>query len=260
MPANSLGSSVYVGNIRHRRFGEHQHSFNYSLYMLALDVDEMTEKVPNLGIFGEQWYRPVRFVEKDYVKSEPGPLKTRITNKVSKLGGKHTIAKVVMLVQARCLGLYFSPANFYFCYDEHNNCTDMLVEVSNTPWNERHYYLVDVNAPKPSDKDFHVSPFMDLNMQYHWRVKPPEMSREQVLVHIENWRSSSGTEQADKNNHKVFEASLAMKKQGFSQQSLWRVWCTLPAMTLKVVAGIYWQALTLFIKRVPFIGHPARTK
>ena len=68
----------------------------------------------------------------------------RIKHKIRKLNGHKDISKMLMLVQVRCFGLYFSPANFYFCYDKDDNCTQMLAEVSNTPWNERHYYLIDL--------------------------------------------------------------------------------------------------------------------
>ncbi len=251
MPAESLKSKVYTGNIRHRRFTPRDHSFNYSLYMLALDVDEIGQSLAPQGIFGYQWFRPLRFVEKDYLESEPGTLKQRITNKVKQLGGSHNIERVVMLVQARCFGVYFSPANFYFCYDDQDCCVQMLAEVSNTPWNERHYYLVDLINTQSSEKDFHVSPFMDLNMHYHWRIKPPEQMSDKLLIHIENKRHSED----NNTEEKIFDATLTMKKQGFTQKELWHVWSTLPVMTIKMVAGIYWQALKLFIKRIPFIGH-----
>jgi len=243
-------SAIYQGNVRHRRYFPAKNAFNYRLYMLALDVDEVLQGDINQGILGTQWYKPIRVVEKDYLKGEPGNLKERITSKVNSLGGIWQGNKVVMLVQARCFGLYFSPANFFFCYDENDNCRYMLVEVSNTPWNKRHYYLVDMIETMPTEKSFHVSPFLDLAMQYHWRVKPPQNNNEQLLVHIENITHEE--------KEKVFDATLAMQRVAFSKKNLLNVWCTLPHMSLKIVAGIYYQALKLFAKRVPFV--PYQTK
>lgn len=246
-------SSIYVGNIIHRRFSPKQHSFDYQLYMLALDVSEIEENRHGVGLLGFSWFHPLRFVEKDYLRGEPFNLKQRITNKVNELGGYTDIDNITMLVQVRCFGIYFSPANFYFCYDRHNSCTQMLAEVSNTPWNERHYYLIDLQTKgeKVSKKNFQVSPFMDLDMSYFWQVKPPSDNNDKLLVSIANKRINTVSGQTEK----LFDASLMMSKRPLDQKHLLAIWCQLPVMTIKVVVSIYWQALKLFIKRIPFIGY-----
>tara|TARA_Y100001956_G_C4117592_1_gene185709 strand:- start:375 stop:1025 length:651 start_codon:yes stop_codon:yes gene_type:complete len=209
---------------------------------LALDLDEVEALAATHSVFSLKKFAPMSFFQADYVKNEPGNLKQRIASKVSHLGGKWDGEKVTLMGQCRCFGFYFSPANFYFCYQNDGECRYMLVEVSNTPWLERHYYLVDLQGDMKTQKDFHVSPFMDLDMQYHWRVKPPA---EQVLVHIENHK-----------DHKQFDATLAMKKREITKSSLFKAWLSAPLMPVKVVAGIYWQAAKLFAKRIPFIAHP----
>jgi DUF1365 family protein len=255
-------SHIYVGNIMHRRFSPKKNRFDYRLYMLALDIDDVETAQGGFGVFGFSWYRPLRFVEKDYVKenpkeslpSDPQPLSVRIKNKVHELAGHADIKRIVMLVQVRCFGIYFSPANFYFCYDHNDKCTQMVAEVSNTPWNERHYYLIDLlneETDKTTKKSFQVSPFMDLDMTYFWQVIPPSNQDDKLLVKIENKKID---EESDKVS-KLFDATLVMRKKPFTQKSLLRIWCQLPVMTINVVLSIYWQALKLFVKRVPFIGY-----
>ncbi|WP_286267386.1 DUF1365 domain-containing protein [Thalassotalea atypica] len=246
-------SYIYVGQINHRRFSPKKHCFSYSLYMLALNVSDVEKNTTSQGIFGFSWYHPLRFVEKDYLRGEPQTLSQRITSKVAELQGHADISSIVMLVQVRCFGVYFSPANFYFCYDSRGQCTQMLAEVSNTPWNERHYYWVDLQTTddKVTKKAFQVSPFMDLDMSYFWQVTPPSKDSDKLLVKIENKRTNSQGQPLEK----LFDASLVMHKQEFSSHSLFKVWCQLPIMTVKVVATIYWQAMKLLVKRIPFIGY-----
>lgn len=238
-------SGIFHGKVRHRRFSPHYREFSYQFSLFSLDVDELEVLCQQHRIFGTKWFHPLRFREKDYVKSEPGTLKQRIANKVKALGGKWDGSKVVMLAQCRSLGMYFSPINFYYCFDDDGENRLMLAEVSNTPWNQRHYYLVRLEGDEPTPKAFHVSPFMPINMNYHWRVKP---IGDKAFVHLEN-------HPANNNGDKVFDATMALEKRPMSSLGLLKTWLSLPFSVMKVVVLIYWQALKIFMSGIAFIPY-----
>ncbi|MFO6424424.1 DUF1365 domain-containing protein [Motilimonas sp. KMU-193] len=241
--ANKLAhSAIYQGMVRHRRFAPVAHDFKYRVFFLALDLDEL-DAVAELGAwFKQDKWAPLTFRHSDYLHPEQRVTRTAVWQQVKALGGTEYGGRVLMLGQLRCFGLYFSPVNFYYCYGQDDQLMYLLAEVSNTPWNERHYYLVDVSANEPTDKVFHVSPFMDLDMKYHWRIKPPA---KQLRLHMENHNSA-----------KLFDASLMLQRLDLTNQNLRNQVIKLPSMTIKTLAGIYWQALKLYLKKVPYIPHP----
>lgn len=238
-----LISGLWQGAVRHRRFAPRAHAFSYSLFMLGLDLDEL----PGLQLgpwLGVERAGLLSFRRADYLRGTTGSLKQAVWDKVGALGGEEGSDRVLLLGNVRCLGFYFSPVNFYFCY-QGSDARYLLAEVSNTPWNERHYYLLDLAALVPHDKDFHVSPFMALAMRYHWRIRPP---REETLIHIESHPQSG--------DPKLFDATLALARSPLSRHGLCALLLRWPWMTLRVLLGIYWQALRLFIKRTPLFTHP----
>jgi len=250
-----LKSGIYKGWVSHRRFSPKKHSFKYAMFLLAIDLDELPALTKIGPWFKSNQFAPLNLQCSDYLEHKSQLSKQDIWLKIQSLGAKVAPTRVIFIGQLRCFGLYFSPINTYYCFDHNDQLIYLLAEVSNTPWNERHYYLIPVNEQDNknignkliSKKVFHVSPFMDLNMQYQWVIKKPT---EQLKLHIQNVQSTTG--------ERVFDASLMMERMDFTNKNLRGCLASIPIMTLKTLWGIYWQALKLFIKGVPYVAHPKK--
>lgn len=239
-----MESALYVGKVFHVRHIPKKHHFFYNIFLFWLDLDELSELDNQVSGFSTSHFAPARFSRADYLGPEQQSLKQSVLDRMTKLAGKPLDGKVYFLGQVRMFGLYFSPVNFYYLRQQDGQYSHMLAEVSNTPWDERHHYLVDLAEQKDCQKLFHVSPFNPMDMQYQWNIQQPD--------HILALTLSC------KKERRHFDASLKLTKQELNSKSLFRVMMNIPSMTIKTVFGIYWQALKLFIKGVPVYGHSTR--
>lgn len=241
----ALNSALYKGVTWHTRFAPKYHTFKYDMFMLWLDLDELSVIDRQLPGFSLNRFNWGSFREADHA-SQVGALKKHVLSTANELGGELTAdCKVFFLGHLRYLGCYFSPVNFYYIYHPDGRLLEILANVSNTPWNERHYYRVlNHDGCYQQAKTFTVSPFNPLDMQYHWQFNRPD---EKLFLQIENWQQQK----------KIFVAGLQFKKYPLSKKNYYMALIRFPCMSVTMVTAIYWQALKIWLKGNPFLGHSA---
>lgn len=238
-----LASAIYRGRVRHRRFAPRRHDFSYSLFMLYLDLDELPRLFDGRWLWSARRWAPARFRRADYLGDPDRPLAECARDVVEERIGRRPDGPVRLLTHLRYWGYVFNPVSFYYCFETDGSLGAIVSHITNTPWNERHAYVVGPERGATLDKEFHVSPFLPMDHEYHWRFGLPG---ERLSVHMEN----------RKDGELVFDATLGMHRRPFTGRSLAGALARWPFMTAKVTAGIYWQALRLRLKGCPFHTHP----
>jgi DUF1365 family protein len=241
-----MDSAIYQGKVFHKRFLPSQHQFSYDIVLFWLNLDEINQLSHTVSGFSNDSWAPVEYRRRDYLGDPQLPLKQVILKKMSELAGSQLTGDIYLLSQLRNFGLFFNPVNFYFLSNSRGKYSHMLAEVSNTPWNEKHYYLVNMDSQQNTPKAFHVSPFNPMDMEYQWQISPPGDRFKLSLECIKDKRH--------------FLASLQLNKKPLNSKSLWRVLKSTPNMTLRTVIGIYWHALRLWLKRTPVYSHPINSQ
>lgn len=249
---SDLNSRIFQGWIRHRRYLPKNHSFRYPLFMSWLDLDEL-ERVMALSPFWSlERFNLVSFYRSDYLGDSKQDLSAAVTDCIKQHTGESFTGRICLLTHLRFLGFCFNPVSFYFCYpDDSTSPRFIIAQINNTPWNERYCYVLDTrDSPAQQhkwafafDKAFHVSPFMPMNQQYRW----------QFSLHEPNLTINM---QLQQDNEDCFDATLQLKAQALSPSIMRNIPLRYPFLTLSVVVSIYWQALRLWLKGIPFHSHP----
>ena len=245
-----MKSAIYSGTLLHSRLVPREHTFVYPLRMLFLNLDELESFFAKSKFWVMEKFGLVSFRRRDYLPDHNATVKEAVIDTIRQKTGKAPIGPIYMLSSLRYLGLQFNPASFFYCYDKTGDTlTHILIEVHNTPWSERHRYVLQLQKPDQKDfkfdKEFHVSPFNPMDMQYACFFTNPD---ERLSVRMENFKDGA----------LHFRAFLKLKGEPLTADRMssfarkaWR-------LPFKIAFGIYWQALKLFLKRVPIYNHPTR--
>ncbi|MBS7703628.1 DUF1365 domain-containing protein [Chelatococcus asaccharovorans] len=241
-------SALYRGSVMHRRLRPKQHSLRYSIFYLLLDLDEIDALAHKLRLFSRNRFNLFSFHDRDHGGTEAISLRDGIERHLQEAGLDFG-GPIRLLAMPRILGYAFNPLSIYFCHRRDQSLSAICYEVNNT-FGQRHNYLIPVpsgvKAPirQESRKSLFVSPFLTTDMDYTFRVVPPDKELSVSVI---------GGDTAGP----LIVAKLVATRQELTDASLARAFVAYPLMTFKVVAGIHWEAVLLWLKGVRLNHRPS---
>ena len=243
-----LASCIYAGTVRHRRFSPKAHAFNYPVYELYLDLDELPRIEEEVGLFRHNGPGLNALRDRDYMGPDERPIKEKLREWLAARGVELGKRRVFLLTHARVLGYAFNPVNYYYVFGADGRLDLAVAEINNT-FGETFGYVLNrrgvergISTPRFA-KVFHVSPFLPMRMEYEFHLSLPGAS---LTVHVDDLE----------NGEKVLDATFTARREPLTTGSLARVLARNPLMPLKVIAWIHWQALRLWLREVPVFTRP----
>jgi DUF1365 family protein len=247
-----VASCVYEGWVRHRRPGSVAHELKAKLFMLYLDLGELPELFDSFRVASARGRALAEFRRSDHLGDPRRPLAEEIRELVAARTGQRPSGPIRLLTNLRYLGHCFNPVSFYYCFDaEGARVQTIVAEVTNTPWGERHAYVLSPDESRPGAsimrgrfaKEFHVSPFMGMDHTYAWRMTEPA---ERLIVHIDS----------EQNEQIVFDATLSLERRELTPARLSAMLLRHPLLTLRLVRQIYANGLRLWLRGARYFPNP----
>ena len=245
-------NAIASGRVRHRRHGPREHRFGYRLAMPLLDLESIDATFARSRLWSTRGWRPVRFCRDDYMGPADRDLATAVRDRVEFELSRRPAGRIDMLANLRQWGYCFNPVAFYFCRDEDGELDAIAAQITNTPWGERHTYVLDTRAGARGDgiyefafaKAFHVSPFLPMELDYRWRFT---LRGDRCAIFMQVFKE--GVTRFDVS----FDVTLHELNTKMMRRFAWRY----PLASQRVIAGIYWQAFVLWLRKTPYYPNPS---
>jgi len=223
--------------------------------MLCVDLNELPHIFKPYWFWSSKSWNLAFFRRKDHLGDPKISLDISVRNLVEQKTGTRPQGPISLITHFCYFGYRINPVSFYFCFDKNKkNLDSVIAEINNTPWGEQHCYVFKCDPYSKNkkdkftfDKQFHISPFMSMNLKYVWYLSRPS---NKFSVEMETW----------KNQKKILQVKFNTARTQISHASLGRVLIQYPLVTFKVLWGIYFQAFRLWLKKVPFHTHPKHQK
>jgi DUF1365 family protein len=248
-------SCIYDGWVRHRRFLGVTHELRTRYFTAYLDLDELPELFDSSRLWSARGRAIVAFRREDHLGDPSRPLADEVRALVAARTGRAPAGPIRLLTNLRYFGHCFNPVSFFYCFDRGGERVETIVaEVTNTPWGERHAYVLEPAADRPPGgvlhgsfaKEFHVSPFMGMDHTYSWRLTEPG---EQLIAHIESNNDDDG--------ELAFDATLSLRRRDLSAATMRRLLARHPMITLRSLRQIYGHGLRLKLKGARYFPNPS---
>lgn len=245
----SFQSALFPGHVTHARLRPKPHKLAYKIYSLLLDLDELEALDRKLKLFSLDRFNLFSFYRKDRGDGSALPLREQVENAMRAAGVEPDGGAIRLLTMPRIAGWAFNPLSVFFCYNRGSELVAILWEVDNT-FRQRHGYMIPVEdaasgrIAQSCDKAFYVSPFMDMKLRYAFEVTPP---KDKLSIRI-NCSDDEGL---------LLTARHLARRVELSDAALLRAFFAVPFLTLKVVGGIHWEALKIWLKGIGLRKRPA---
>ncbi len=250
-------SCLYVGWVEHHRVYPIDHRFRYPIRYFYIDVEQLDAVSSMSRFFSHTRIAPLRFRRRDYYGDPQKSLADSIRGLIRDRKSVDCSGPIYMLTNPRYLGYAMNPVSFYYCFNSTGERVEHIVaEITNTPWEERYCYVLslDDSIAKGSKqfrylfpKDFHISPFSPMGVDYDWKFTAPSDS---LVVRMDSHRQQKQT----------FSATMSLRRQPVTAQNIRRLFWKSPLTTWGIAKGIYWQAVKLRAKKATFYDHPKYNK
>ncbi len=243
----TMQTCIYRGEVVHKRLKPKVHKFSYKACYFLFDLSDLKALDNSCFLFSYNRWGPISFFDRDHGSKDGENILQWVEEKLEEADIMNGVGRVKLLCFPRMFGFVFNPLSTYFCYDNKGLLFAILYEVSNT-YRETHTYVMPVKSQEKMvirqscSKLLYVSPFIEMETDYHFRVLAPE-GKVSIVIRQEN---SKGL---------LLAASFFGKKEEFTTINIFNCLIQYPFLTVKVILGIHWEAVRLFFKKLPIFPH-----